>query len=378
MLPILFLLFPDTMVRHLQAADASRSFSEFRQESSMLHQLQHPCIVALIGISIHPLCFALQLAPLGSLNTVLEGSCKDKGSSSRYMPLGHMLTFRVAYQVAAGLAYLHRKNIIFCDLKSDNILVWSLEVRDPVNVKLSDYGISRQSFHEGALGVEGTPGYQAPEIRPGIVYDEKVDMFSYGMVLYELLSGCRPALGQHQLQIAKKLSRGIRPVLGSPGDVQFQCLQGLMSQCWDTKPEKRPLAQQCVRQMQDPGFACLRYVLTCESHAQLFLSQLQGHSAIFWDGEKEHRNYSVVNVEKGQVEVKRMLNPGSKLSCQMKMENTLWVATQEQEVFIYSLREMCPLSRPQKSLSSPAVVTCLLPAPATDQVACAPTTATHQ
>lgn len=46
--------------------------------------------------------------------------------------------------------------------------------KDPVNIKLSDYGISRQSFHEGALGVEGTPGYQAPEVRPGIVYDEKV------------------------------------------------------------------------------------------------------------------------------------------------------------------------------------------------------------
>lgn len=45
------------------------------------------------------------------------------------MPLGHMLTFKVAYQIAAGLAYLHRKSIIFCDLKSDNILVWSLEVR---------------------------------------------------------------------------------------------------------------------------------------------------------------------------------------------------------------------------------------------------------
>lgn len=50
----------------------------------------------------------------------------------------------------------------------------SLQVKDPINIKLSDYGISRQSFHEGALGVEGTPGYQAPEIRPGIVYDEKV------------------------------------------------------------------------------------------------------------------------------------------------------------------------------------------------------------
>uniref|UniRef100_A0A4W6D0Y0 non-specific serine/threonine protein kinase n=1 Tax=Lates calcarifer TaxID=8187 RepID=A0A4W6D0Y0_LATCA len=345
----------DTMVKHLQSADACRSFSEFRQEASMLHSLQHPCIVSLVGISIHPLCFALQLAPLGSLNTVLE----EKHKGSKYMPLGHMLTFRVAYQIAAGLAYLHRKSIIFCDLKSDNILVWSLQ--DPVNIKLSDYGISRQSFHEGALGVEGTPGYQAPEIRPGIVYDEKVDMFSYGMVLYELLSGRRPALGQHQLQIAKKLSKGIRPVLGSPEEVQFHCLHSLLTECWDTKPEKRPVAMQCVRQMQEPTFPCLRYILSCDSQSQLFLSQLQGYSAVFWCGDKDNRNYSVVNVEKGQVEVKRMSCPGSRISCQMKMSNTLWMATEEQEVFIYSLKDMCPLSQPQKQFSCPAVITCLFP-----------------
>lgn len=63
-------------------------------------------------------------------------------------------------------------------------------------------------------------------------------MFSYGMVLYELLSGQRPALGHHQLQIAKKLSKGIRPVLGQPEEVQFHRLQALMMECWDTKPEK--------------------------------------------------------------------------------------------------------------------------------------------
>lgn len=355
----------DTMVKHLQSADACRSFSEFRQEASMLHSLQHPCIVSLVGISIHPLCFALQLAPLGSLNTVLEE--RHKGKGSRYMPLGHMLTFRVAYQIAAGLAYLHRKSIIFCDLKSDNILVWSLEVQDPINIKLSDYGISRQSFHEGALGVEGTPGYQAPEVRPGIVYDEKVDMFSYGMVLYELLSGRRPALGHHQLQIAKKLSKGVRPVLGSPEEVQFCCLHSLLIECWDTKPEKRPVAMQCLRQMQEPSFPCLRYVLSCDSQSQLFLSQLQGHSAVFWDGDKDDRNYSVVNVEKGQVEVKRMSCPGSRISCQMKMGNTLWMATEEQEVFVYSLKDMCPLSQPQKQFSCPAVITCLFPVPAREQ-----------
>ncbi|GLD55646.1 leucine-rich repeat serine/threonine-protein kinase 1 [Lates japonicus] len=192
-------------------------------------------------------------------------------------------------------------------------------------------------------------------------------MFSYGMVLYELLSGRRPALGQHQLQIAKKLSKGIRPVLGSPEEVQFHCLHSLLTECWDTKPEKRPVAMQCVRQMQEPSFPCLRYILSCDSQSQLFLSQLQGYSAVFWCGDKDNRNYSVVNVEKGQVEVKRMSCPGSRISCQMKMSNTLWMATEEQEVFIYSLKDMCPLSQPQKQFSCPAVITCLFPVPAIEQ-----------
>ncbi|XP_033847563.1 leucine-rich repeat serine/threonine-protein kinase 1 isoform X2 [Periophthalmus magnuspinnatus] len=355
----------DTMLRHLQSADACRSFSEFRQEASMLRALNHPCIVSLLGISIHPLCFALQLAPLGSLNTVLEES--NKRSGVKFIPLGHMLTFKMSYQIAAGLAYLHRKNIIFCDLKSDNILVWSLEVQEPVNIKLSDYGISRQSFREGALGVEGTPGYQAPEIRPGIVYDEKVDMFSYGMVLYELLSGQRPALGNHQLQISKKLSKGCRPALGRPEEVQFFCLQSLLTRCWDTKPERRPVAAQCVKEMQDPSFPCLKYVLSCGAHTQLFLSPLQGPSAVFWDGTKDERNYSVVNVDTGLVEVKRMLCPGDPISCQLKVGNSLWMATQEQEVLIYSLKDMCPLSQPQKHFPSPAVITSFLLVPPTLQ-----------
>ncbi|TDH16768.1 hypothetical protein EPR50_G00001400 [Perca flavescens] len=79
----------DTMVKHLQSADACRRFSEFRQEASMLHSLQHPCIVSLVGISIHPLCFALQLAPLGSLNSVLEEKHKGTGT---YRYLHHVIS----------------------------------------------------------------------------------------------------------------------------------------------------------------------------------------------------------------------------------------------------------------------------------------------
>ncbi|KAM4748202.1 leucine-rich repeat serine/threonine-protein kinase 1 [Rhinophrynus dorsalis] len=347
----------DTMFKHLQAMETMRNFSEFRQEASMLHSLQHPCIVSLIGISIHPLCFALELAPQGSLNTVLAGNNQVTNS---FMPLGHMLTQRMSYQIASGLSYLHKKNIIFCDLKSDNILVWSLDVRDVVNIKLSDYGISRLSFHEGALGVEGTPGYQAPEIRPRVVYDEKVDMFSYGMVLYELLSGQRPSLGQHQLQISKKLSKGIRPVLGRPEEVQFHRLQELMMECWDTKPEKRPLASSVVLRMNDPSFTVFKYHLPCGMQEKFCSTREQESTVVFWMGTGSARNYTVVDVEKGQVEVQAMSCPGMRMCCQLRVQNTLWISAEDQTISIFSLQGMCPLSAPQKVLDTPAIVTSFL------------------
>ncbi|XP_067827754.1 leucine-rich repeat serine/threonine-protein kinase 1 [Heptranchias perlo] len=347
----------DSMFRHLEAMEALRNFSEFRQEASMLHSMQHPCIVSLVGVSIHPLCFALELAPLGSLNTVLT----EHSKGALFIPLGHMLTHKIAYQIAVGLAYLHRKNIIFCDLKSDNILVWTLDVTNPVNVKLSDYGISRQSFHEGALGVEGTPGYQAPEIMPGIVYDEKVDMFSYGMVLYELLSGQRPDLGQHQAQIAKKLSKGVRPLLGSLEEVQFSRMHNLMIECWDTKPEKRPGAGSALRLMQDPSFPVFMYKLQCGKQSSFCPSQEIERTVIFWDGEGKERNYSVVNMDKGLIEVDHISCPGIRLSCQLKLQNALWTATEDQKIQVYSLKGMCPLNVPLRVLDVPAVVTCFLP-----------------
>ncbi|XP_057705282.1 leucine-rich repeat serine/threonine-protein kinase 1 isoform X2 [Corythoichthys intestinalis] len=353
----------DTMIKRLRSAEVCHRFAEFRQEATTLRRLRHPCVVALEGVSVRPLCLVLELAPLGSLRDVLEGSL-DGGRGISYVPLGHMITYKMAYQVATGLTYLHRKNIIFCDLKSDNILVWSLQERDAVNVKLSDYGVCRQSFREGALGVEGTPGYQAPEVRPGVVYDEKVDVFSYGMVLYELLSGRRPSLGRHPLHVSKKLAGGARPTLASPQEVNFHFLQRLMTQCWHGKPEQRPTASQCARRMMDPGFACLRYVLPCGARGRLFLPSLGGRRhVVFWDGDGDDRSYSVVNVQKGELEVNRKSCPGGRVSCLVKMADTLWLATYEQEVQVYLLKDMCPLTRPHKRFPCPAVITCFLKIP---------------
>ena len=63
----------------------------------MLHSLQHPCIVSLVGISIHPLCFALQLAPLGSLNTVLKEKHKGSGTFREIHRVVSLLKFACFY-----------------------------------------------------------------------------------------------------------------------------------------------------------------------------------------------------------------------------------------------------------------------------------------
>lgn len=70
---------------------------------------------------------------------------------------------------------------------------------------------------------------------------------------------------------------------------------------WGCACTQRPVAMQCLRQMQEPSFACLRYMLSCDSHSQLFLSQLQGYSAVFWSRDKEDRFVWTLNLLKNHL-----------------------------------------------------------------------------
>ena len=65
--------------------------------------------------------------------------------------------------------------VVYKDLKPQNVLVWSLDPESKVNIKLSDYGLSCYLTPQGIKGFEGTLGYQAPEMRTGSSYNEKVN-----------------------------------------------------------------------------------------------------------------------------------------------------------------------------------------------------------
>ena len=72
------------------------------------------------------------------------------------------------------MSYLHSNDLIYCDLKTDNALVFSLDPQDPVNIKLTDYGISRQMIGPGGHGDAGPPGFCAPEILQHDIFGQKV------------------------------------------------------------------------------------------------------------------------------------------------------------------------------------------------------------
>ncbi|XP_024542625.1 uncharacterized protein LOC112350522 [Selaginella moellendorffii] len=100
----------------------------------------------------------------------------------------------VMLQVATGMAWLHSKNIIHRDLKPQNILVGE-EDNDLVSIRIADFGVSRPNFISSqieAVSIQGTRNFMAPEVWSGERYTKKADVYRYGMLIYQLVTGNVP------------------------------------------------------------------------------------------------------------------------------------------------------------------------------------------
>ncbi|XP_071489110.1 leucine-rich repeat serine/threonine-protein kinase 1-like [Diadema antillarum] len=264
-------LYPDT-----EASMLMDSFHKLRSEVAIMSRLNHPCIVRLVGVSIQHLCFAMDFAPLGDLQSYLYSEQRNalpfflKSKIALEPVLSRTLTHRIAQQVASAIRYLHGKDIIYCDLKTDNILLFSVDENADVNIKLTDYGISRTYDLMGAMGLAGPPGFCAPEILQGLVFDEKVDWFSYGMFLYHLLTGLCPYYDKHsRLEIQLAVNEGRKPAFhfqdySMPPQQVFPAMGALMEACWQDHPGKRPHGRTIEYLLHEPSFLCLRRVVEVE------------------------------------------------------------------------------------------------------------------
>ncbi|XP_072050180.1 leucine-rich repeat serine/threonine-protein kinase 1-like [Amphiura filiformis] len=248
-----------------------KNFTNFRKEVVTTCQMKHPCIIELIGVSVEKLSFALELAPFGDLHAFIEGQMASKNrdpveirSSQRFFkgtPLDRLFTFKIVFQITSAVDYLHREGVIHTDLKTDNVMVFSTDTDQCINVKLADYGISQRNIRSGVVrGGAGRHAFVAPEIGNNKAYNEKADIFSIGMIVLHLLSGVSPAGNEQNITATLNTADGERRSFKFK-DFQvlpnFKQMEEVMELCWKEQPQERPSAADILRRMRKPQFLCL-------------------------------------------------------------------------------------------------------------------------
>ncbi|GMI81779.1 PBS1-Like 37 [Hibiscus trionum] len=190
---------------------------EWINEVSLLGVVKHPNLVKLVGYCAEDDERGIQRLLVYELmpNKSLEDHLLARMPLS--LPLLWLTRLKIAQDAARGLAYLHEQmdfQLIFRDFKASNILL-----DDDFNAKLSDFGLARQGPSEGfghvSTAVVGTVGYAAPEYVQTGRLTAKSDVWSFGVVLYELITG-RRALERNLPRSEQKLLEWARPYVSDP------------------------------------------------------------------------------------------------------------------------------------------------------------------
>ena len=205
------------------------SWGSLYAEVEAMAAVRHPFVLELVGAHItEPYRIITRFCPGKSLFDRLHRNCPDLPK------LTSTALTRIAYQVAVGMAHLHSLGIVHRDLKTLNIL---LDEEDDGCV--ADFGLSGMMKDNRELcGGVGTPHYTAPEVLAHTKYGPKVDSFSYGVVLWEMLMRKVPYGDMSHTAIYEHVvTRSWR--LPLPNDAP-EGLKKLISRCWNKTPSDRP------------------------------------------------------------------------------------------------------------------------------------------
>ncbi|KAI3469920.1 hypothetical protein Pfo_026583 [Paulownia fortunei] len=218
-----------------RSSEQERLTKDFWREAQILSKLHHPNVVAFYGVVPDgpgsTLATVTEYMANGSLRHVLLR--KDRAPDRRKKVM-------LALDAAFGMEYLHLKNIVHFDLKCDNLLVNLGDPQRPV-CKVGDFGLSR--IKQNTLvsgGVRGTLPWMAPELLNGSStrVSEKVDVFSFGIAMWEILAGEEPYANMHcGAIIGGIVNNTLRPPIPEPCDPEWR---KLMEECWSHDPQARP------------------------------------------------------------------------------------------------------------------------------------------
>ncbi|XP_061401629.1 mitogen-activated protein kinase kinase kinase 7-like [Musca vetustissima] len=210
-------------------------------EVKQLSRVQHTNIIALYGIALNQMStyLIMEYAEGGSLYDFLHGKVKP------YYSKAHAMSW--ARQCAEGVAYLHAmkpKPLIHRDLKPLNLLL----TNKGRHLKICDFGTVADKSTL-MTNNKGSAAWMAPEVFEGSKYTEKCDIFSWGIVLWEVLSRQKPFKDvDNTYSIMWKIHKGERPPIVPEWPLP---IQNLMTSCWETRPDLRPSMQLVVEVMNE-------------------------------------------------------------------------------------------------------------------------------
>ncbi|XP_010242197.1 PREDICTED: serine/threonine-protein kinase EDR1-like [Nelumbo nucifera] len=212
------------------------ALQQFRCEVMIMRRLRHPNVVLFMGAVTRPpnLSILTEFLPRGSLYRLLHRSGVQLDEKRR---------LRMALDVAKGMNYLHTSHptIVHRDLKSPNLLVDKNWV-----VKVCDFGLSRLKHNTflSSKSTAGTPEWMAPEVLRNERSNEKCDVYSFGVILWELATLRMPWSGMNPMQVVGAVGFQNRR-LDIPEEVD-PAVRQIICDCWQNEPELRPSFQQLL------------------------------------------------------------------------------------------------------------------------------------
>nr|AJE25832.1 mitogen-activated protein kinase kinase kinase 7 [Paralichthys olivaceus] len=226
----------DVAIKTIESESERKAFIvELRQ----LSRVNHPNIVKLYGSCNNPVCLVMEYAEGGSLYNVLHGA-----EPLPYYTASHAMSWYL--QCSQGVAYLHGmkpKALIHRDLKPPNLLL----VAGGTVLKICDFGTACD-IQTHMTNNKGSAAWMAPEVFEGSNYSEKCDVFSWGIILWEVITRRKPfdEIGGPAFRIMWAVHNGTRPPLikNLPKPIE-----SLMTRCWSKDPSQRPSMEEIVKIM---------------------------------------------------------------------------------------------------------------------------------
>ncbi|KAK3563713.1 hypothetical protein QTP86_034442 [Hemibagrus guttatus] len=200
---------------------------DIHTEINIMKELQHKNLIRLYAVCTahEPFCIITELIKNGSLKKYLIGH-KD---------IEFTLMMDFAVQITEGMAYLESKNIVHRDLRADNILLTEM-----LSCKIADFGLAQFTFSQDQQlsSVKVPVKWMAPEIFSGKDYTKKCDVWSFGILLTEIVTyGNDPYPDHDKAACIQAIQKGYR--MTRPADCP-ETLYDIMLLCWHSNPDERP------------------------------------------------------------------------------------------------------------------------------------------